>query len=564
MRYLKPSFHPLLLMIFAAMIYGGWDLFWFLTDDAYISFRYASNWVNGLGLVWNPPPFLPVEGYSNFLWVILLGVIWTLFDIEPPLSSNIISLAFGMMSYAVIILFFNRAISDQLSPRHRNLLFVLGMLFIVLNRTFLSWLSSGLETSMFNFFLLVWIYQLLNYDKANSNADNFGIVALLATLMALTRPDGLLFWAATTALFILQALPKLPFYTVHNNKHSIFITLILLIVPIHLTWRYSFYDYWLPNTYYAKVVGAWPSMGLTYISSFILEYGLYLWLVTAIVWAYQQLKHHGNTFITKPYTTMAMTCVILHIAYYVIIVGGDFFEYRTLSYLIPLLAVSMVYMSSSLMKHKAGQCLLVLLFLLASLPIPLTHWAYTKDINTRQATIKLTYPISPHAPSLLKPLYERWDLLQADMISHTVGIRHQEHKIFYLYQLSINQSRDSGSKVSWDEREVLLAGAVGVPGWVMPNTAIIDIFGLNDRTVAHSPSMLKQPDAMAHARRASMAYRACFKPSAAQLIIQSDEALNTPMSLEDKLTDHFTGIITLNRQLAPTDQIIKACESRKW
>jgi len=40
----------------------------FVCDDAYISFRYARNLAEGLGLVYNPGE--RVEGYSNFLWVL--------------------------------------------------------------------------------------------------------------------------------------------------------------------------------------------------------------------------------------------------------------------------------------------------------------------------------------------------------------------------------------------------------------------------------------------------------------------------------------------------------------
>src|SRR5438552_16124392 len=38
------------------------------SDDAYISFRYARNLVDGLGLVYNAGE--RVEGYSNFLWTL--------------------------------------------------------------------------------------------------------------------------------------------------------------------------------------------------------------------------------------------------------------------------------------------------------------------------------------------------------------------------------------------------------------------------------------------------------------------------------------------------------------
>lgn len=44
----------------------------FLGDDAYISFRYALHLYQGHGLVWNPGE--RVEGYTNFLWVIIMAL----------------------------------------------------------------------------------------------------------------------------------------------------------------------------------------------------------------------------------------------------------------------------------------------------------------------------------------------------------------------------------------------------------------------------------------------------------------------------------------------------------
>ena len=44
----------------------------FTQDDAYISYRYAENFIQGNGLVFNPGE--RVEGYTNFLWIILLSL----------------------------------------------------------------------------------------------------------------------------------------------------------------------------------------------------------------------------------------------------------------------------------------------------------------------------------------------------------------------------------------------------------------------------------------------------------------------------------------------------------
>ena len=43
-------------------------------DDAFISFRYAENWANGLGWVFNVDEY--VEGFSNPLWTGLFGLVF--------------------------------------------------------------------------------------------------------------------------------------------------------------------------------------------------------------------------------------------------------------------------------------------------------------------------------------------------------------------------------------------------------------------------------------------------------------------------------------------------------
>ena len=81
--------YALILLLAGAALCYGWKLYWFLTDDAYISFRYASNWDLGHGLVWNPPPFRPVEGYTNFLWIVLLYGVWQVLDVAPSRSGQL-------------------------------------------------------------------------------------------------------------------------------------------------------------------------------------------------------------------------------------------------------------------------------------------------------------------------------------------------------------------------------------------------------------------------------------------------------------------------------------------
>ncbi len=64
----------------------------FLTDDAYISFRYARNLADGHGLVFNPG-FERVEGYTNLLWVLILAA-GALAGIAPEAAA--IPLGYGL------------------------------------------------------------------------------------------------------------------------------------------------------------------------------------------------------------------------------------------------------------------------------------------------------------------------------------------------------------------------------------------------------------------------------------------------------------------------------------
>jgi hypothetical protein len=43
-----------------------------IVDDAYITFRYAHNLAEGRGLVFNEGEY--VEGYTNFLWTVLMAL----------------------------------------------------------------------------------------------------------------------------------------------------------------------------------------------------------------------------------------------------------------------------------------------------------------------------------------------------------------------------------------------------------------------------------------------------------------------------------------------------------
>ena len=59
---------------------------------------------------------------------------------------------------------------------------------------------------------------------------------------------------------------------------------------------------------------------------------------------------------------------------------------------------------------------------------------------------------------------------------------------------------------------MLAHASVGYPAWTMPNVAILDKLGLNDRVIARTPKQGKRRK-MAHDRQPPKGYIACFDPN---------------------------------------------------
>ncbi len=65
--------------------------------------------------------------------------------------------------------------------------------------------------------------------------------------------------------------------------------------------------------------------------------------------------------------------------------------------------------------------------------------------------------------------------------------------------------RDTASRISVPH--------LALVGWVLPQVAIIDRFGLNDKVVARSPTSTPPKRKMAHERRPPSGYVDCFQPN---------------------------------------------------
>jgi arabinofuranosyltransferase len=529
-----------LLLLSAVLLYAMWRLFWFLTDDAFISFRYVSNSHLGYGYVWNPPPFLPVEGYSNFLWVALLDVVWRLLGVEPPISANWLSLLFSFGTIIVTAAIAMRMDWNSRLCRYRTILLGICLLGILTNRTFLTWSSSGLETAMFNFFLTFWVYSCCIAEPESAWWPLQ--VALSSSALALTRPDGLVFWTVGVCCLCVDSLR----YRRGVSVGRVLSAMPALLVPIHLLWRGRFYGEWLPNTYYAKITAVWPESGMRYFLSFVLEYAVWMWFgLLALVLArrlrdilrrqpfgfpnllrvlFRQAQDPG---VRARFPRLAsIVALALHFLFFTYIAGGDHFEFRVYSHVIPLLFLSFLWLLNREGFGFASTATTFSLFILLSLPVPWLHWSITHDLRSRAETFRLKAPVAPHLPSPLA-WYGRWfDGLQSWLIDRSVCMRHQEHKVLYETQRALFPSRAEGLQIPADGYPVLATSAVGVASWTLPRVNVIDLAGLNDYVIARTPVDLSRavdPNnplglrQMAHERRPPEGYVDSFSPNVAFL-----------------------------------------------
>ncbi|HLX07698.1 MAG TPA: hypothetical protein VKY89_07520 [Thermoanaerobaculia bacterium] len=531
-------------LLAAAMLLAvaGWKLFWFLTDDAYITFRYVANLIAGYGLVWNPPPFLPVEGYTSFLWALVLAAVWRLTGLEPPRTACFLTLLCGLATLAIVWRALGRLRLSPRLERARTLLSALALLGICTNRTFLTWLSSGLETQLFNLCFTWWAFEALGLLGGEESPAWLLRLSGASALAALARPDGLLTVPVTAVLALASVRqagrPWRPARLLAASP--------LLAVAAHLLWRRRTYGEWAPNTYYAKVPAPWPAMGWRYLASFVVENGAWVWLLLAILAAAAAWRRERWWAAGRLARWLVPAVVLAHVSYYTLIVGGDHFEYRVFSYLIPLLFVSAVALLDAAGLGAAAGAALLGIFLLASYPLPWLHWWRTRELATRDQTRLLRWPLAPDFPPPLRSVVAAWDGWQAALIAHAVGARHQEHKVFHDWVTAQLPARQEGARIPWSGRPVLVAPGVGVVGWVLPHVAIIDSLGLNDRVIAHTPLPpgRRHRWMMAHERQAPPGYLDCFLPNV--VLLGGGQVRVDP------------------RPVPLTDDRIRACERRDW
>lgn len=308
-------------------VYRAYALRW-VNDDAFISFRYAKNLIAGHGLVFNPGE--RVEGYTNFLWTMIVALGMRL-GANPVVFTELVGIA---LFASLLAVWFAFHLHHAKREPEALPLFPVGAAVTAVTLHAQIYATSGLETMLYA--LLVSIgFVMVVCDESPRGQLVAGAALSLATM---TRPDGALFYgAAFTASASLA---------IREKRLRSLVPLIAPALAIYLPyflWRYSYYGYLFPNTFYAKIGGSGSliARGIHYLRIFFEAYPVFAVfpLCLSLVWFTSVAKRlpswlRAPDALTRRTAMFAATFLTAYV-FFILRVGGDFMFGR---FVVPIIA----------------------------------------------------------------------------------------------------------------------------------------------------------------------------------------------------------------------------------
>ena len=235
----------LLVYLWLGQVIAVWP---FTIDDMFISLRYAKNWASGAGLLWNIDS-APVEGYSNFSFVVLATV--SLLAHGDPVVTLKCAGVVGLFFSAVFVYLISRFwFSTRLS--------LIPVIYLLLYNGEPIWAVSGLETIVYQalicgavFFIFYGLgYRFFPHKRVGVSNKPLIAAGIILSLAAMTRPEAPVFMIL---FFILMCFdnPKIEGRRQWRGIILFCCTLGLCFGPYFL-WRLSYYGYLFPNPIYCK------------------------------------------------------------------------------------------------------------------------------------------------------------------------------------------------------------------------------------------------------------------------------------------------------------------------
>ncbi len=305
--HMIPLVFALLLLTGLMLIQGNC-----IQEDAFISFRYAANLVDGHGLTFNPGE--RVEGYTNFLWTVMLAGAMAL-GADPAATARVVGIVAALVLFGVV---FRTARLARPDSRWAGLV---AVALLAGTPGFAAEAAQGLETVWFALLVTVGVVTAVRALEDGDPRRTTVISvwsALALVLAALTRPEGVgvLLLVTAGALFAARR------GSYPCRRWLVVAVGVFVLVYLPYWWlRFDYYGYPLPNTFYAKTGGGLHHLlrGLAYLGRFLLRHPAVVVLSVAAAPSLRALR--GPDVRPALAVPLFVTCGYL---LYVTLVGGDF------------------------------------------------------------------------------------------------------------------------------------------------------------------------------------------------------------------------------------------------
>ena len=234
----------------------------FFIEDAGISFAFARNLIEGDGLV-GYPGGERVEGYSNFLWTMLVAGLYGL-GVPPWTSAKLMGALFGVLTLPLVYRIVRKA-----RPSGGGGAALLAAAMLAASPQFVIWAAAGLENSLFCLLLAAGMDSLLR-ELDGDTAHRIPRSAVWFALLAMTRPEGVAYGGIAGFALVLDCVAR-------RRVRPLLVWGVAFALPIlaYQGWRYWYFAWEFPNTYYAKLgIGTrfkpwnWTGGGWKYIKKY--------------------------------------------------------------------------------------------------------------------------------------------------------------------------------------------------------------------------------------------------------------------------------------------------------
>ncbi|AOP33181.1 hypothetical protein A0128_04515 [Leptospira tipperaryensis] len=471
-----------------------------LSDDSFITFRVVDNFLNGLGLRWNP--LERVQVYTHPLWLFLL--------IPTQALVREISISAYLLSYLCGILFLSSFVFAF--SKFRIFVGIVSVSFLVLfsSKIFVDYNTSGLENPLSFLLLLLFLIQFYslysNSEEGISGRSGF-LIGLLTAFLLLTRLDLALLLIAPLIILFLRI------SKIERVRFLMYGFLGLLPWLIFLIFSLVYYGSIFPNTFYAKtnvisslserMIAGWNYIRVSLkwdpIASFVFLSHLILIFSEAIVGRFRKIEW----VLTKKERKVLLVGAgsILPVFIYLLWIGGDFMAGRFFgSCLIVSLYSQMLFWSIRLeTKPKSVQGTLavfgtiVLVYYLLHPLSPFQYFSKRSEVRVEKgiADERTSYQDNVSLKSWLRGVYPEshpW-AQYAIKIRFSQG-RESKERILERDRRIVSKKEDSSSDTNplSVAREVEITTNVGLAGFYGgPEVHWIDLLGITDPFLARLP-----------------------------------------------------------------------------